>query len=149
MSLLLGKETCNPTLLIQEWQQAADQEEAERDVRSVTSQLCGDTINLYREIIRHLSNPRGSLIPKDTFISLERSYGALVLWDESHGVSEGRLDERLSKSQVARISTLKCLTGISRTLTESMHVSHRISWPLSNLSVLPLSPEITATCSWS
>jgi hypothetical protein len=116
-ALLLGRETYNPKLHIEEWRRAANQSTDEPDQGSILACLVTQCICLYREIIYHLPKTQ---FPKDTRISLERSYGSLVLWNKAHQVSDGSLDGLMSKSRTVRLTILETLTSIGRTLTESM-----------------------------
>ncbi|KPM35885.1 hypothetical protein AK830_g10675 [Neonectria ditissima] len=105
-------EECDPELLSMQWQQTAT-DNTEPDNRSIAAQLCAEIIVLFKGIIR---NMRG---PKETRIYFERSCHSLILWNED-GMSEGKLDDILVNSRIARRPTLRFLISIGTTLAERL-----------------------------
>ena len=94
-------------------------EHADPEERSLIAQLCAESINLFRAILRRLERDKTDARAEEVHTSLQRSLGRLILWSDGYGIATGRLDEVFSTSQDVRRATQKIIVSISRTLVES------------------------------
>jgi hypothetical protein len=86
--------------------------------RSLAAKLCAENLELFRQILKGLSKPVHSSISRAHAISLEKSNSRLRLWSDSHGISQGNLDDTLAKSRQFRQAILKLLGSIGTTLAD-------------------------------
>ncbi|KAI0184988.1 hypothetical protein EV127DRAFT_442655 [Xylaria flabelliformis] len=120
---------CDASLIINQFLSEASQDNQKPDERTLTARLCGESLELFRELLKISTNARNST-PDSDYVSLQRSFERLKLWSDGYGVAAGRLDQVFSKSHMLRTATLKLLGSLATTLTDRLtpQLTHS-SWP--------------------
>ncbi|KAI0101570.1 hypothetical protein GGR51DRAFT_530147 [Nemania sp. FL0031] len=112
-------ESYDAPLVIRQFLSEAPQNNQKPDERTLTARLCGENLELFREILK-ISTREGYQMSESELVSLERSFGRLKLWSDGYGVAAGHLDEVFTGSRMLRISALKLLGSLATTLTDRL-----------------------------
>ncbi|KAI1739983.1 hypothetical protein F4680DRAFT_420875 [Xylaria scruposa] len=129
MELSASIQAYDASLTINQFLSGASQDNQKPDERTLTARLCGESLELFRELLKISTNERSSTSDPD-YVSLQRSFERLKLWSDGYGVAAGRLDKVFSKSHMLRTAALKLLGSLATTLTDRLtpQLTHS-SWP--------------------
>ncbi|KAI3336423.1 hypothetical protein HD806DRAFT_5390 [Xylariaceae sp. AK1471] len=119
MENFTSKESYDASLIIRQFLLATPHHNQKPDERSLTARLCGESLELFREILKASTSGHCSTASSN-LVSLERSFGRLKLWSDGYGIAAGRLDDVFARSQVIRNATQNLLSSLATTLTDRL-----------------------------
>jgi hypothetical protein len=117
MEKIAADQPYDASLLIHQYLLATLPHNQKPDERSLTARLCGESLELFREILKVPTSEHCD-IADSGLVSLERSFGRFALWSDGYGIAAGRLDDVFARSQTLRSATLKLLVSLANTLTD-------------------------------
>ncbi|KAI0554262.1 hypothetical protein F4679DRAFT_527697 [Xylaria curta] len=129
MDVSTSIEAYDASLIINQFLSEASQDNQKPDERTLAAQLCGESLELFRELLKISINERNSTSDSD-YVSLQRSFERLKLWSDGYGVAAGCLDKVFLKSHMLRTAALKLLGSLATTLTDRLtpQLTHSF-WP--------------------